>query len=137
MRSTIAAAALVSVAAASMVADFDGGNAIKDIGAPGHVDEPIYEDDYGVDTYSPEGHGITGVTEDHRYHLEACLVYDEKDEHHECDTHHDAPERPVVYETVVHTVISCEVEVVCISARTFFFSLKEKEKNPEYVPRPS
>ena len=112
MRSAVAVVALASVAAASMAADYDGGYVNDDIVADGYVDEPFQEDGYGVDTYGQDG--ITDITEDYPAYPDECSAYDDKDEHKDCNKHNVSPGRPVIYETVVHTVISCSEEVVSI-----------------------
>ena len=109
MRSTVAVVALASVAAASMAADYDGGYANEDVVADGYVEEP-YHEDYGVDNYDPQGNGVPDIIDDYPVLPDECIV-DGKDKDKGCDKHHVSPERPVVYETVVHTVISCSEEV--------------------------
>ena len=116
MRSTIAIATLASVAAASVAPApapvADHGYVNEDVVADGYVDEPIYGENQGADSYEPNDLGVIGEPPILPSILpEEC--YDDMDEHHDCDYHHVSPKRPIVYETVVHTVISCEEEKVC------------------------
>ena len=121
MRSAIAAIVLAGAAAASLTAEnFDGG---YDDGAVEAYDEvaPVEPvDDIGATEVIDELEEDIGEEVAFANEYEPYDYKDEKDDkyHEDCPPHEDGKpdeckhkERPVVYETVVHTVTSCEEEV--------------------------
>lgn len=103
MRSAVAIATFASVAAASVapVAEHD------------YVDAPMHGEGYGADIHPPNDLGVIGEPAILPVLPEEC--YEDKDEHMDCDHHHVSPKRPIVYETKIHTVLSCEEEKVGVT----------------------
>lgn len=99
MRSAVAIATFASVAAASVapVAEHD------------YVNAPMHGQGHGADIHPQNDLGVLGEPPILPVLPEECY---EKDEHMDCDHHHVSPKRPIIYETVVHTVLSCVEEKV-------------------------
>ena len=101
MRSAVAIATFASVAAASIAPVADHGYVNEDVIGDSYLGEPTNLD------------LMDDIKEPPIYPEEPPILPEEcYDEHKDCDHHHVSPERPIVYETVVHTVISCEEEKV-------------------------